>query len=453
MAIAAVALMIMPFGAMAQLAGTGAISGTVTDATGAVIPNATVVATAVDTNVSSVRTSTAAGDYNITPLTPGTYRLTVTAAGFEKFVQENITVDALTTVGVNAKLSVGATSQTVTVTSAPPVLETADATLGAVMDNQMYSSLPLLMGAGGNADQRRATDFSSLMPGVQNSYGVGSSSNSTDATGAVNGGNPNGGTSEIYIDGVNLPEADGIGDPRFTWTAFGLDAIDQFQVQTTGFSTQYAGQGVQNYSIKQGTNQIHGSIYEYIRNTELDAWKPSAKTPTVIGVVPAGSSCSSAALTASTSWCALGGVKSKEIMNEVGIVLSGPLVKNKLFMFYNYGQYRNQNGPIPKLQTIPTLAMLGYSASGASLGYADFSGYSTSTGYPIYDPGTQTVNNCSGNACTRAQFTAAAYGTPLNNQIPAARLSAASQYINKYMLPYESNGESVPVWQQHRRRL
>jgi len=170
-----IALMV-PFGAQAQMAGTGAISGTVTDATGAVIPNASVTAIKVDTNVATVRRTTSAGDYNITPLTPGLYTVTVAAKGFEKYVQENVTVDALQTVVVNMKLTVGAAEVSITVTDAPPVLETSSATLGAVMDNEMYSSLPLLMGAGGNADQRRATDFAALMPGVQNTYSASAAS-------------------------------------------------------------------------------------------------------------------------------------------------------------------------------------------------------------------------------------------------------------------------------------
>ncbi|MGA9667987.1 MAG: carboxypeptidase-like regulatory domain-containing protein, partial [Terracidiphilus sp.] len=149
--------MLAPFGAKAQLAGTGAISGTVTDSTGAVVVNATVTAISDDTNVATIRTTTRAGDYNITPLAPGVYTVTVTAKGFETYVQKNVTVDALQTVAVNMKLSVGAAAATITVTAAPPILETTDATLGAVMDNEMYTSLPLLMGAGGNADQRRAT--------------------------------------------------------------------------------------------------------------------------------------------------------------------------------------------------------------------------------------------------------------------------------------------------------
>lgn len=431
-----------PLGANAQMSGTGAISGTVTDSTGAVIGGATVTATLVTQNASTTRTTTGAGDYSITPLLPGVYTITVSAKGFETYVQQNVTVDALETVPVNIKLTVGAAQQTITVTTAPPVLETTDATLGAVMDNQMYSSLPLLMGYGGNADQRRSTDFEYLMPGVQGNY---TSNNSTDNSGIVNGSGPSGGVSEIYIDGINLPEADQVGDPRFVWTAFGMDSIDQFQVLTSAFSAQYAGQGVENYTIKSGGNQIHGSVYEYIRNTVLDAWAINNKKPTVIGIVPSGSSCSSATLTASTSWCALGGVKATEIQNEYGILLSGPIIKNKLFLSYNYGQYRDANGPSPQLQTVPTLAMMGYTSSGAAQSYADFSGFQAANPtYHIYDPATQPVpsGGCTGtgaNACSRTQFSSTnGYAVPGNDQIPAARFSQAAQYFNKFMLPYEA---------------
>jgi hypothetical protein len=436
MALLVIAMM-TPLAANAQMAGSGAISGTVTDSTGAVIGGATVTATSIDQNTSTTRSTTGAGDYTIGPLTPGEYTITVTAKGFEKSVQEHVTVNALETVAVNVTMTIGAAQQTITVTTAPPVLETTDATLGAVMDNQMYTSLPLLMGAGGNADQRRATDFAALMPGVQNSFQASSTSNFTSASGAVNGGNPSGGTSEIYIDGVNLPEADGIGDPRFTWTAFGMDSIDQFQVQTIGYSSQYAGQGVQNYSIKQGSNNWHGSVYDYFRNTSLDAWQPNSKFPTLTGQpVPTGGSCSSLALSASTPWCALGGIKQAEHMNEVGTSFGGPIIKNKLFVFANYGQYRYSAGPKPQAQTLPTYNMMGYTQTGAAQAYADFTGYAASStaGYSIYDPITQTVNNCSGSACKRTQF--AYNGTA--NQIPGTRLSAAAQYIDKFLLPYEA---------------
>ena len=418
----------IPHTAQGQLAGTGAISGTVTDPTGAVIPNATVTATLVEQNTKTTRISTDAGDYNITPLIPGVYTVTVTAKGFETFVQKNITVDALQNVAVNMKLTIGAIAETITVDTAPPVLETTDAQIGGVMDNEMYVSLPLLMGASGSPDQRRASDFSYLMPGVQNTLVASSSGNPTDASGAANGGNPAGGTSEIYIDGINIPEGDGVGDPRYLWTAIGVDAVNQFQVETAGYSAQYAGQGVQNYSVKSGTNQIHGSLYEYFRNTALDAWGSSGKIPTLTGaIVPAGGVCTSAALTASTPWCALGGIKPAEHMNEYGIVLGGPVIKNKLFLFYNYGQYRYAAGANPKVQSIPTPAMMGYNQSGAALGYADFSGYAAANG-SIYDPGTQTVPNCVNAQCQRAAFA--------NNRIPASRFSTAAAYVNQFMLPY-----------------
>jgi hypothetical protein len=438
-AILAVAMLLTPLGANAQMAGTGAISGSVTDSTGAVIADATVTATADDTNVATIRTTTNAGDYSITTLTPGVYTVTVVVKGFETYVQKNVTVDALQNVTVNMKLTVGTTSATVTVTAAPPLLDTADAQLGAVMDNEMYTSLPLLMGASGQPDQRRATDFAYLMPGVQNTLAASSGGNPTDASGGVNGSNPLGGTQEVYIDGVNLPEGDGVGDPRYTWTAFGVDAIDQFQIEQAGYPAQYAGQGVQNYSVKSGTNQIHGSIYEYVRNTVFDAWSAANKIPTETGAqVPPGGVCSSAVLSASTSWCNLGGIKPVEHMNEVGIAIGGPIIKNKLFLFYNYGTYRYAAGPSPKVMTIPTLAELGYGTNHP--GEADFSGYAQAEGaagctpgtncYDIYDPASQTLAgggaNCSStHTCNRTAFP--------GDLIPANRITTAAAYVNKLM--------------------
>jgi hypothetical protein len=262
------------------------------------------------------------------------------------------------------------------------------------------------------------------MPGVQTNY-ISTSNNPTTTSGSVNGGNPNGGVSEIYIDGLNLPEADGIGDPRYTWTAFGVDSIDQFQVQTIGYSAQYAGQGVQNYTVKSGGNAYHGSLYEYLRNTVLDAWPFTSKVPTL----------NSAGVSVP------GGIKPKEIMNEFGIVLSGPIVKDKLFMFYNYGQYRDQRGPKTKAQTIPTAAMLGYTQAGVALGYADFTGWAAANaGYHIYDPATQAalVNGVGCSNCTRTQFFGMKNGLSTADVIPASRISAAANAINQFMLPYES---------------
>jgi len=414
------AFLLSAFPATAQLAGTGAISGTVTDPTGAAIPGATVTAVNVDTNLKTVRTSTGAGDYDITPLLPGNYTVTFAAKGFEAYVQQNVTVNALSTVPLTVKLTIGAADQSVTVSAAPPVISTTDATLGGVMDNEMYSNLPLQMGQGGNADQRRATDFEYLMPGVQGNF---TSNNSTSNSGIVNGSGPTGGVSDIYVDGVDLPEADQVGDPRFTWTAIGVDAVDSFQVQTAGISSQYGGQGMQNYTIKSGTNGYHGSIYEYNRNTLFDAWQFQNKIPTLNAqgvTIP-------------------GGIKPREIQNEFGIVVNGPIIKDKLFLFGNYGQYRYQHGATYAPVTIPIAAELGYTQTGQALGYADFTAYSApaaqgGSGAGIYDPATQTPG-CS--TCTRAQFMGMKNGIATPNVIPGNRISQAASVYNKFLLPYE----------------
>ena len=157
----------------------------------------------------------------------------------------------------------------ITVTAAPPQLETSNATLGSTMEQETYAALPIEMGAFGQADQRRATDFVYLMPGVQ---GNETNGNATTNTGVINGSGSRGAVATVYIDGLPFVRAAGNGDPRFVWTAISVDAVDQFQVQTSGYSAIYEGQGVMNYSIKHGTAQQHGSVYEFLRNTALDSW-------------------------------------------------------------------------------------------------------------------------------------------------------------------------------------
>jgi hypothetical protein len=233
--------------ARAQLSGKGEIKGTVKDPTGAVIPNATVTATAVATGTSTTRPSNGSGDFDISPLDAGVYSVTVVANGFEKLTQDNVQVNTLEITDYNPVLTVGSSTETVTVSAAPPAL--SDAVLGATMENDMYSALPIEMGAYGSPDQRRATDFAFLMPGVQ---GNNTSGNATTNTGIVNGSGSKGAVSDVYVDGVAFVRAGGNGDPRYVWTAISVDAVDQFQVQTSGYSAIYEGQGIQNYTIKQG---------------------------------------------------------------------------------------------------------------------------------------------------------------------------------------------------------
>ena len=183
----------------AQTGGQGAITGTVQDSTGAVIPNAIVIAHNVDTGVDVQRTSSAAGVYQISPLNVGTYTVTATASGFQKYQQQNIVINQGQTYGLNISLQVGSSAQTVTVSSAPPQLDTDNATLGANLSSDEFLDLPLMVA--GN-QQRDITSFSNLLPGAQ------PGSRSSLFSGTANR------VQEVYLDGIPLTTISQIGDNR-----------------------------------------------------------------------------------------------------------------------------------------------------------------------------------------------------------------------------------------------
>ncbi|MGO9317083.1 MAG: carboxypeptidase regulatory-like domain-containing protein [Terracidiphilus sp.] len=350
--------------ANAQMTGKGTITGTVSDATGAVIPGAAVNATNEATGITAKTTTTSAGDYNFPNLDPGIYTVTVSASGFEKLTHKGIHVNAMESQTYNPVLTVGGSSIEITVTTALPQLETSNASLGSTMENEVYSELPIEMGSYGSPDQRRATDFVYLMPGVQ---GNETNGNATTNVGVVNGSGSRGAVSAVYVDGVVFVRAGGNGDPRYVWTAMSVDAIDQFQVMTTGYGAVYEGQGVMNYTVKQGGAKQHGSVYEFIRNTALDTWGFWGKAINpVLGVA----------------------IKPVEHSNEYGINLSGPLVplgkwKEKVFYYGNYNGFRYTSAT-PTPMTFPTI-------SGGTTGLGQAGGdFSAAGNQPIYDPSTQT---------------------------------------------------------------
>ena len=351
--------------ALAQLAGKGAITGSVTDKTGAVIPSATIAATNGATGLTVTTKSTGSGDYNFSNLDPGIYTVTVTAQGFAKQTQQNIHVNATESQAYSPVLTVSASNEEITVSAEPPQLETSNATLGSTMEQQTYAELPIEMGAYGQADQRRATDFVYLMPGVQ---GNETNGNATTNVGVVNGSGSKGAAATVYIDGMPFVRAAGNGDPRYVWTAISVDAVDQFQVQTSGFSAVYEGQGVMNYSVKQGGNNFHGAVYEFLRNTALDSWG-------FFKVFAAGSNTTL--------------LKPVEHNNEYGINLGGPLIpfgglKNKLFFFTNYNGFR-YSAVNPTPMRFPT--------------NAEKAGDFSADAAPIYDPLSQvacTANSTNG---------------------------------------------------------
>jgi hypothetical protein len=398
-----VIVLMAPLGAKAQLGGTGTIEGTVTDPTGAMVAGAAITARNVATGAETIRNTTRSGLYTLSPLDAGDYTVTVSSPGFENLVRENIHLDGLQVLTLNLALQVGAASQTVTVSTAPPALETGNATLGAVLENDVYQSLPLEMGGanGISTDQRRTTDSALLMPGVSNNE---TKNNESDEPMVING---NASSSEMYIEGLPFESASVAGDPRYIWSAISVEAVNQFQVKTSAYSAEYQGLGVENFTIKQGTNNIHGSLYEVMRNTAFDS----------AGFNPAQypSNYSNAAL-AGTFY------KPPEHMNEYGVSIGGPIWKNKIFVFGNYMGFRFSALTSPQTETIPTPAEL----------CGDFSAFPN----PIYDPTTQVS---SGGSYTRTQFYGASYtsagcgsGPVIANVIPQAEMSPIAKSLQQY---------------------
>jgi len=394
----------------AQLGGTGTIEGAVTDPMGAVVPGAKVTARNVATRAETVRTTTSSGLYTLAPLEAGDYVVTVTAPGFETLIREDIHVDGMQVLALDLKLRVGSANQTVTVTSAPPLLDTGSAALGGTLENEVYQSLPLEMGGanGISTDQRRATDSALLMPGVTNNE---IKNNESDEPMVING---NASSTEMYIEGIPFDSASVSGDPRYIWSAFSVETVNQFQVKTTAYSAEYQGLGVENFTIKSGTNNLHGSAYEVFRNTALDS----------AGFIPA-------QYPANYPVSSLAGTyyKPPEHMNEYGISLGGPIWRNKLFLFANYMGFRYSALTKPQAQTIPTPAEM----------CGDFS----AAGINIYDPTTQTKGT--GTSYSRTQFSGPSYtsagcgtGPITANVIPQNEISPISQYLQKFWqgVPY-----------------
>jgi hypothetical protein len=368
------ALLFSTGSAFAQVGGTGSIQGTVTDPSGGSVAGAAVTARNVATGSETSRTTTEAGFFVLSLLSPGEYTVTVKATGFETMTQAHVIVEALATVGVNPKLQVGAASQSVTVQDQPTALKTDDVALGSSMNNLVYDSLPLAMNAAGSP--RDPSAFAGLAVGVDN-Y---STQAAGPSTGSFNGGQTY--QNEVYIEGLPLTSAGTEADTRNLAFGVSVEAVDQFQVETSGAKAMYEGQGVENYVLKSGTNQFHGGVYEYFRNTDFDARGFFA------AVLPA------------------------DHQNEFGANISGPIRKNKLFFFGNYDGYRFVSATSPVgYQSIPTTPER----------TGDFSAFPQI----IYDP-------------TSATGTAARTPFP-NNVIPTNRISKVSQSFESY-LPPPTNG-------------
>ncbi|HEX3570929.1 MAG TPA: TonB-dependent receptor [Acidobacteriaceae bacterium] len=400
-AIAVALMLVLPVSVIAQVGGQGAIAGTVTDSTGAAIPDATITATNTATGVATVRTSTGAGAYSITPLPVGVYTVEVTAKGFKTLRQDNLNVDALNALGLNPVLAIGEATETIIVTAAPPVLNTTSATVGLVMENTTYANLPIQV----NNAQRDATAFAALAPGAQGGTRV-----------PIVGGTGNF-LGQLYLDGLPAQTVNQQGDNRLVSQAVNVDAVDQFQVVTSTPPAYYSGAGSLNFTMKSGGSKYHGSVADFVRNTAFDAWAFTAKAATVTNAqgqkVPA--------------------PKPSEHQNELSLTFGGkiPHTANKGFFFVAYDKFYSRRGAVPQLFTIPTTLMRSgdFTELNGNPG-TGFTGTGSDNPPKIFDP---TSNSCSGSVCTRTPLIGTKNGVPTNNVIPQSYLSPIAQKMESFL--------------------
>jgi len=388
-----VAALLLVLPAHAQFAGKGSLLGLVTDSTGAVLPDATVTVTNTATGEAVTRKTSATGYYNIAPLDAGVYTVVVTVKGFKNARQENVQVNATQQVGLNLALSPGAEAETVVVTSAPPQLDTASASLNTTVENTEYTELPLQMSGTGAGSPRDPVKFISIVPGVTIA-----NSSSEYSTSIFGGSGSQGRLDEVYYSGMPVTSLYLQGDSRAVSNSISVEAVDQFQVITGVIPAQYQGIGVQNYTVRTGSNQFHGSVFEYFRNTALDTW--GFFNPYVINKITGKA------------------VKPVEHQNEYGGRAGGHALRNKLFYFGSYDAYRYSATTSPSYTTIPTVAER----------KGDFSAYQA-----IYDP---TSTNCTSGACVRSQVS---YNGTANVMNPSAISSVASKLQSLLPAPTNSN--------------
>jgi Carboxypeptidase regulatory-like domain len=273
----------------------GSVTGTVADTSGALVPNATVTLTDKDTGLTLTRTTSGGGVYTFTPVKVGNYSLKVSANGFESVMRSNLRVDVSQRLGVNVALKPGATSEVVTVTAAPQ-LQTEDASTGQVFEAQTINDTPL--------NGRNYVFIAQLTTGVAPpNQGFGQVAGSGDFT--SNGSRVS--QNNFVLDGVdnNSNMQDFLNGATFAVRP-PPDALEEFKVQSSDYSAELGrGTGAAiNASIKSGTNNFHGSLWEYFSSDKLDAADYFDTTG-----------------------------KTAYHRNQFGATIGGPIWKNKLFFF------------------------------------------------------------------------------------------------------------------------
>jgi hypothetical protein len=380
---------------------TASISGTVMDASGAVIPRASVVAVNTQTGIQTSTQTNADGFYSFPALPAGHYDIHITATGFQEYGQTGLVLDVNTAVRVDATLKVGTATQRVEVSAATVQVETSNTQMGEVIGGTKMTSLPL--------NGRSYTDLLALQPGVapvSSGEGGGNSVSGDLNPGqlsisgqreSANGFMINGGSGEekLYMAAAIIPD---------------LDSIAEFRILTNNADAEYGfySGGMVNVLTKQGTNQFHGDAFEFLRNPHLDArnfYSPER------GVLH---------------------------QNQFGGTFGGPILHDKLFFFTDYQGTRLVQGVDSGLIAVPSaqdrtgdLSDVASSLTGKVAGSGWASTLSQELGYPVtggepyYTPGCTTSSQC---VFPNAVVPQSAFTTPTNNLLKYIPLPNSGAY-------------------------
>jgi len=379
----------------------GSIVGTVTDQSSAAVRGATVTLTNVGTDERHQAPTGAEGAYQFLNLIPGTYRVDVEQSGFKRATREQVEVTVAGVVRADISMQVGDVTQTVEVQATAPLLQTENANLSQVVNSRSVEELPV--------NGRNILNLAALVPGVVpqgTTDGNALTGKNVFAAGnyQIGGGIAN--QSATYFDGV--PANAGVGN--LTVMVPSPDAISEFRVQTNSNSAEfgrYAG-GVVNVTSKSGTNEFHGSAYEFFRNKVLNANTFFANANNT--------------------------GKPSFTQNQYGLTGGGPVKKNKLFFFAAWEGYDSRQGAT-FLATVPLPAMY----------TGDFSGYKNASGQviPIYDPLTQ-CGQYSNAACGSSTIQRVPFP---NNVIPASRIDPVAAKIVAFPIFSNPNQPGQPFTQ------
>jgi hypothetical protein len=324
-----VSLLLIALAALAQ-GDRGTITGTVADPAGAVIAGAPVEARNVETGAIYPAATTATGNYTLSQLPAGSYEISVTVPGFKKYTRQGLTVQVAQTLRIDVALEVGSAAESVTVTEAAPLLKTESGELSHNVGTDRMNALPILgIGAGqaGSAGIRNPYAVTQMIPGT---YWV------ANSIVRVNGAPNN--TQSFRIEGQDASNGFTPGVPAQLQPS--VDSIQEFAIQTSNFAAEYGqvGGGFFNVTMKSGSNQLHGSAYDYFVNEVLNAGTPFTSSPK-------------------------GLVRPVQRRHDYGFTLGGPVYlpkvyngHDKTFFFFNFEQYREFSNINNTPQTIPAMA-------------------------------------------------------------------------------------------------